>query len=164
METKTIIPQSIKHLVIAFDVSTSNTGYAILADNTPIAQVNGKPAIGSIKMVKQETSKYGNKKDVQYENYGNRMIHGSWEAFTAISNILYHVLKPMTDAYYASKKEEAPKQAFNIEKITLVFEVSEIPNFSKNMGQTITTTRKLALYTGATIAVVRNIIGLVFEP
>ncbi|MFW3387873.1 UNVERIFIED_CONTAM: hypothetical protein RF648_17880 [Kocuria sp. CPCC 205274] len=81
-----------------------------------------------------------------------------------MSKLLYNFLKPLTDAHYASKREQAPSVIFDIEKVSVVLEVSEIPNFNKNMGQTLTTTRKLALYTGATLAVVRNIIGLVFEP
>lgn len=152
------IPKKINHLSIAFDVSTSNTGYAILADDKPLLNEKNQVSIGAIKMVESN-----GKKDKQYDNYGNRMFHGSANAFIQISNMLYTFLKPMTDVYYKSKKEPAPKTSFDIDKITLVFEISDIPNWGRN-GQTITTTRKLALYTGAVVSIVRNIIGLVFEP
>ncbi|MFW3387874.1 UNVERIFIED_CONTAM: hypothetical protein RF648_17885 [Kocuria sp. CPCC 205274] len=73
-ETK---PQNIKHLVIALDVSTSNTGYAILADGVPMVDANDNLSIGSIHMTKTEKNKLGNDKDVLYENYGDKMFHGS---------------------------------------------------------------------------------------
>lgn len=160
-EIKNPMPNGLKKLTLAFDVSTTRTGYAILADDTPVIKANGQPAIGAFDMLKQRENKNGNFVPVEYDAFGDRMTHGSEKALAGIGKEVYTVLTTLTNHYYEMKKQN---KDFNIANIYLVLEVSEIPNFSKNNGQTITTTRKLALYTGAVLATVWNMINIAFEP
>lgn len=136
--------KSFKTLNIAFDVSTTKTGFAIIADDAPFILQDGRPSVGSFEMIKKE---HGTKKSKEYQNYGDKMTHGSQTAINGIKRIVYYALNRLNE-------EKQLNDDFNISNINLVFEVSEIPNFGRNTGQTLTTTRKLALYTGAVLQAV----------
>lgn len=147
---KSPLPKKINDLTIAFDISTTNTGYAILIDGKPFKFSNGMPSFGFTNMVKQDTiGKNGKEikpKNRVYSTYGNRMFHGSFEKIQNIATTIYE-LRHLQDLHFAEKK--AGRKGVEIRNINLVFEVSEIPNGKFGAtSQNITSVRKLALYVG----------------
>lgn len=151
------MPNKIKELTLAFDVSTSKTGYAILADKQPILLKNNKPSYGFVEMIENVP---GLKKKINYDSYGDKMTFGTMTSMRKLTSIVYDICETI-----ANHKMQNPN--FDIEKITVVFEVSEIPNMSnkqdkyKNKNfQTLTSVRKLGLFTGMVVGRVWDTINL----
>lgn len=137
-----------KSIVIAFDTSSTNTGYAVLIDGKPYKTNDKELSVGSTAMVEYTTvGKRGQQvkpREVEYETYGDRM-----SASIAQVEKMYSVLAPLSklNEYHIREVKEG-RQGIIIDDFQIVFEVSEIPNGKNVYGQSLTTVRKLALYTG----------------
>lgn len=159
----TPLPRHIKTLSMGFDVSTNCSGYAILIDGKPFRDERNEPSFGYTNMVKQITKgKNGqdiNPKNKEYSTYGNRMFHGSYKYINGIAHVVYQ-LKVLQDFHFAEMK--AGRKGIKIDNFNIVFEISEIPNFGfGKSSQNLTTVRKLALYVGAVLYAITNMIELV---
>lgn len=157
------LPRHIKTLSMGFDVSTTCTGYAILIDGKPFKDERNEPSFGFTNMVKQITKgKNGQEikpKNKEYATYGNRMFHGSYKLINGIAHVVYQ-LKILQDFHLDEKK--AGREGIKIDNFNIVFEVSEIPNYGfGKSSQNLTTTRKLALYVGAVLYAITDMIELV---
>lgn len=152
--------EPIKQITLAFDVSTTKTGYCFLINNKPMQIGQGNYiSIGSIHMVKKEKyigqvgfkdkTPLERQKPKEYTNYGDRLFWGSGTQIQVLGSIVADMFQQINPYYQKSTLITRPK-------ITIVFEVSEIPNFNQNKGQSITTTRKLALYVGAVVQEIYN--------
>lgn len=155
-EYKNPLPKEIKDITLSFDVSTTMTGFAFLMDGKPWIMANGMPSFGSVNMVKQttESEKTGNEikaKNREYATYGNRVFHGSYDNVLKLTHKVYEVIKPINDIYSQGLTK--------VGKITIVMEVSEIPNFGR-FSQNLTSVRKLALYTGMVAGLIANVFDI----
>ncbi len=185
-QTKNPLPKVIENLTLAFDVSTTQTGFAMLMEGKPIMLPDGNPSVGFVQMVAQDYYEgHNNEKDEngklikvlkhrdkEYATYGNRMFHGSQDAITRLSNKVFQFVKPLNDHIGLQKKNynaETKKgiKPTVIKNITIVFEVAEIPNYAKingrniYRGQNLTSTRKLALYVGLVVGAVQQMFSTV---
>lgn len=154
-QVKNPLPKKIDEITLAFDVSTTETGFAFLMNGKPWIMKNGMPSFGSVNMVKQDmyTKRDGTQglKQRTYATYGNKMFHGSYDQTMKLVNHLFQVIKPINDMIGQKLTE--------VKKVYVVMEISEIPNFGK-YGQNLTTTRKLALYTGFVLGLVANVFDI----
>lgn len=158
------VPKHIKEITFAFDIATRKTGYCFLIDGKPWLTKNGVVSFGNIDMVKKEQYKGFDtidgkrvevikKRDKEYATYGNRMFHGSYASVNKLSNLVFQIIQELNTL--VGKKET------KIDKINLVAEISEIPNGSfGRSGQSITSVRKLALYTGYVMYAIANIFDI----
>lgn len=147
------VPKKIKTINIAFDISTTAIGYAILIDGQPVKLADDRISIGAIetlnpKLIKQTTT------------YGERMAK-SYPNIQAIMVDLANILRPIQDTHLNEKKITDGKKGVEIEEINIVFEKADIPIIGKGFGS-ITSTTKLALYVGYVFSLVVDIIDLTF--
>lgn len=142
-------------ITMGFDVSTTRTGYAVLVNGRPAELSAGSLSIGQIDMIKTDDKG----KTLTFDNYGDKMFHGAFDAIQEIATMVYQVIAPI-NAFLGNLKKlniaaEKSKQAIrhdvpNIDVI-VVFEKSDIPT-------SITRTTKLNIFMGMVFQAVSNVL------
>ena len=145
------LPKNLE-ISIGLDVSTSTTGYALLLNGKPIILKTIGTSIGQVDMIEKGTPKE--------HTYGDKLCKYSSKARQTIRIVIFESLSAINKIIEELKLSKGNPPT--IKRFDVVFEISEIPNFAKNQfgkqGQTITSIRKLALFTGAVATDISNII------